>query len=359
MKLAAAFLGLVVALGVIALVTPPTRMDSDRGNYEAIAERIIIPGCDQLHCFRVLVPWVLGGVPGESLEKWQAYAVICNAAAAIAVWLLCGAWRLPRKGAWYAAFASAFGFGSLYTLYDNYTSDPLMFLAGPLLLLLMTSERQAVAGALAALFITAKEFAVVPIYIHAAASWLEGQRTVAIRSALIAAGAFAVWLALTLWLMRVYHYSYGLNPSADPLHGGYIWHWYLSLNPAVAALAIVAQLGVLWILAPAGWAYAPAALRNATLAAIPPAFALMYLQQPDRALWNFHFLFTPLAGLALSRVPTALAMTTLAAFALCNLRFGAQLSFVPSMRTTLGASLVLGAACCGWVWSQRGLPVHE
>lgn len=354
MKLGAAFLGLVIALGAIALVTPPTRMDSDRANYEAVAERIIVPGCDQLHCFRVLVPWVLGRLPGESLEKWQTYAVLCNAAAAIVVFLLCGVWQLPRRAAWYAAIASAFGFGSLYTLYDNYTADPLMFLAGPLLLLLMITERQAVAGALGAVLITAKEFAVVPIYIYAAASWLGGRRSIAVRAAFIAAGVFAVWLAMTLGLMRIYHYSYGLNPSADPLHGGYLWHWYSNLNPAVALFAVVAQLGVLWMLAPIGWAYAPQELRNASLAAIPPALALMYLQQPDRALWNFHFLLTPLAGAALSRVPPVLAWATLAAFVLGNLRFGAQLSFVPAMRTSLGASFVLGAVCCGWLWRQRG-----
>jgi hypothetical protein len=301
----------------------------------------------------VLVPWVLGRLPGESLEKWQAYAVSCNAAAAIAVFLLCGAWGLPRRAAWYAALASAFGFGSMYTLYDNYTSDPLMFLAGPLLLLLMITDRQLIAGAVAAVFVTAKEFAAVPIYLSAAAALLDGRRQAAIRGALIAAAVFGVWLALTMWLRVAYNYSYGYNPSADPLHGGYLVHWYYSLNPVVAAFAIVAQLGVLWMLAPAGWRYAPASLRQVSIAALPAAAVLIYFQQPDRALWNFHFLITPLAGLTLSRVPVALASATLMAFALANLRFGAQLSFVPSSRTTLGLSFVLGAACCGWLWRQR------
>jgi hypothetical protein len=353
MRLLPAFVALAVVLGVIASLSPPTRDDSDRPTYELTAARLIIPGCDQLHCFRVLVPWVLGRLPGESLLKWKTYAASCNAAAAIAVFLLARRWGVSRRAAQYAVIASAFGFGSLYALYDPFTSDPLMFLIGPLVLWLLAIEREAVAGGLAALATLAKEFAVVPLYIHAVAQWMEGRRAVAVRATMMAVAAFAVWVGLQVWLRVAYGYTFGGNPSADPLHGGYLWWWYSHLNPMVALFAMAAEFGVLWMLAPMGWRFAPAALRHATLAAMLPAAALLYLQQPDRALWNFHFVVTPLAGLALARVPAALAVATLLAFAAVNLRVGSQLSFMPASRATFGVSLVLGAICCGWLWQHR------
>ena len=345
--------GLLIFLAAVAWLAPPGREDSDRPVYETAASQLIIPGCDQLHCFRVLVPWVLGRMPGPSLLKWKAYAVACTAAAAIVVMLLCSAWGLSRPAGRFAAAASATGFGSMYALYDPFTADPLMFLAGPLLLWLLALEYLAPAGIMAALLVAGKEFAVVPVYVHAAAQWIGGRRAAALRAAAIAAAVFAVWVALQVWLRSSYNYSFGVNPSVQPLSGGYLWYWLKSLPPAVAAFALVAEFGVLWILAPAGWRYAPAPLKQATMASVPAAAVLFYFQQPDRALWNFHFVMTPLAALVLSRVPVLLASATLAAFALANLRVGAQLSFVPASRATLTLSLVLGAACCVWLWRRQ------
>jgi hypothetical protein len=314
---------------------------------------LIIPGCDQLHCFRVLVPWVLGRLPGPSLLKWKAYAVVCTAAAAVAVLILCISWGLSRPAGLFAAVASAFGFGSMYALYDPFTADPLMFLAGPLLLWLLVAEHTALAAIMAALLVAGKEFAVVPVYIHAAAQWLGGRRAAALRGAAIAAGVLAVWAGLQIWLRSSYNYSFGVNPSVQPLNGGYLWYWVTSLPPPVALFALIAEFGVLWILAPAGWRYAPEPLRYAALASLPAAAVLFYFQQPDRALWNFHFVMTPLAALVLARVPVLLASATLVAFAFANLRVGAQLSFVPAARMTLTLSLVRGAACCVWLWRRQ------
>ena len=50
---------------------------------------MINPGCAEIHCFRVLVPWTIGAIPGNWLFKWKAYAVLANAGAAIAVFDLC------------------------------------------------------------------------------------------------------------------------------------------------------------------------------------------------------------------------------------------------------------------------------
>jgi hypothetical protein len=353
-RLLAALLGLVVMLAIVAAAAPPPSDTSDRNIYEQMAAEIIVPGCDLLHCFRVLVPWTLGRIPGPSLLKWKAYAVTCNAAAAIAVFLLCGAWGFDRRAAQLAAAVSAFGFGSMYTLYDPFTSDPLMFLAGPLILWLLTVNRPARAALLAAVLIAAKEFAVVPVYIHAVAQGLAGRWSSALRTAALAAAVLAVWIALQYWLRSAHGYYFGATLSAQPLRGGYLVHWLRQTPPAVAAMAMAAELGMLWLLAPLGWRLAPAALRRAAIAALPAAAALAYFQQPDRALWNFHFIVTPLAALALARVPAVLAWTAVGLFAIADLRVGAQLPFVPAATVSLGVSLLWSAYCgARLIWHNR------
>lgn len=349
-KLLAAFAGLVVVLSMIAWAAPPPSDTSDRNIYEEMSVKVIVPGCDLLHCFRVLVPWTLGRIPGPSLVKWKAYAAVCNGMAAMAVFLLCQAWGFTHRAAFLAAVMSAFGFGSMYTLYDSYTSDPLMFAAGPLVLWLLTVERPGTAGILSAVFVAAKEFAVVPTYIHAVSEWLGGHRRPAIRAAAMAASTLLVWIALQLWLRGKFGYVFGATLSAQPLRGGYLWHWYQQTPPRVAMMSLIAELGVLWVLAPGGWRGAPQRLRHVAIAAAPAAAALVYFQQPDRALWNFHFILAPLAALVLVRVPAALASATLAAFVVANLRVGAQLSFAPPSRVSLALSVALGMAC--WVWRR-------
>lgn len=351
-KLLAGFAGLLIVLSAIGWATPPPIDTSDRNIYEQMAADVIVPNCDLLHCFRVLVPWTLGRLPGPSLFKWKMYSVVCNAAAAIAVFLLCQAWGLTRRVAQIAAAATALGFGSMYTLFDPFTSDPLMFLAGPLLLWLPATGRLVAAGTTASLLIVAKEFAVVPVYMHAVMQWLEGRRAAAVRAAMIAAAVVGVWIALQLWLRMAHGYFFGATLSAQPLRGGYLWHWYTQTPGRIAIAVLLSEFGVLWLLAPVGWRYAPPRLRHAVLASLPPVAAFLYVQQPDRALWNFHFLVTPLAALVLARVPVALAATTLLVFAVGNLRVGAQLPFAPPASASLGVSLLLGGACCAWLWRQ-------
>lgn len=123
---AAAYLALVVLLAGIAVFASRMRMP-DTFFYTRAAERMINPGCAEIHCFRVLVPWVLGALPGPPVVRWKGYAVVLNAAAALAVFDLCLLLGLSRRASLIAAFLTAFGFGSLYTLFEPYTSDPVMF----------------------------------------------------------------------------------------------------------------------------------------------------------------------------------------------------------------------------------------
>lgn len=349
---------LVLVLGCIAWRSPLPDRITDRDVYKATASQTIVPDCTDLHCFRVLVAWTLGALPGPSILKWKAYAVLSNAGAALAVFALTLAWGLSRRTAWLAAALSAFGFGSLYTLHDVFTSDPLMYALGPLVVLMLLNERVALAGAVAAVGVLAKEFVAAPVYIFAAASWLGGRRDLAGRALVAANAAFIVWLGLQLTLMLRFNYGYGENPSTHLLSGGYLVPWLAQQSPRGVLSALFNEYGVLYLLAPAGLLLAPGRLRRFAIVSLPVAALFAYVQQPDRALWNFHFLATPLAALVLDRVPGLLAWSTVGTFALANLRVGAQLSEVPDARFALGVSIVLAIASVGWAWRSGALASH-
>ncbi|OGA75708.1 MAG: hypothetical protein A3G81_15285 [Betaproteobacteria bacterium RIFCSPLOWO2_12_FULL_65_14] len=280
--------------------------------------------------------------------KWKAYAVLANAGAAVVVFALCLTWGLSRRAAWYASVISAFGFGSLYTLHDVFTADPLMYLLGPGTVLLLLQERVAVAGAVATVGVLAKEFVAAPLFIFTAVCWYERRWAFGWRVLAAANLALIAWLALQLTLIVRFNYGYGENPSTHLLSGGYLVAWIADQSPRGAVSAMVNVFGALWILAPAGLWFAPAALRRFTVAALPVALLFSYVQQPDRALWNFHFLASPLAALVLDRAPAALAWSTIGAFAFANLRLGAQLPGIPAARFAMALSGMLALAAIAW-----------
>jgi hypothetical protein len=345
------FAGLVVSLAVIAVLSPAPDRPTDRGTYEDTASRTIVPDCSDLHCFRVLVGWTLGAIPGPSLLKWKTYAVLANGAAAIAVFAVSRAWGLAPRPAMIAATLSAFGFGSLYTLHDVFTSDPLMFALAPIVVCLLLRERVAIAAAVASIGVLAKEFVAAPLYIFAAVAVAERHRHLAWRA--IAGGncALIVWLLLQVTLTLRFNYSYGDNPSTHLLSGGYLAVWVAKQSLTGVLIALFNEFGVLWFLAPVGWWLAPRPLQLFAVASLPVAALFAYVQQPDRALWNFHFVVTPLAAIVLHRVNPAIAWSTVGAFAFANLRVGAQLPSVPAARFALVLSVLL--ACAGVVLAWR------
>lgn len=347
------FLLCAAVLAAIAWRSPVPDRATDRGIYELSASEMIVPGCNEIHCFRLLVPWTLGRLPGPSQLKWKAVAVVANAAAAVAVLLLSLSWGLPARTARIAAVVSALGFGSLYTLHDAFTADPVMYALGPMVLLLLNQERLMWVGAIAMAGVTAKEFVVAPLVMFSAAAWLEHRRALAYRVLALAAGAFAIWFALQLILMLSFNYSYGNNPSTHLLSGGYLRAWFQAVSPRSAVSALFIEFGAVWLLAPAGWLLAPAVLRRITVIALPFVALFSYVQQPDRALWNFHFIASPLAALSLARMPAVLAWTILGAYALANLRVGAQLTDVPAARFALAVSVLLSAAAVMWQVAQK------
>lgn len=352
LRVCAAAAAVVAVLAGVALLSPEPNRVTDRGAYEATAAMGIVPDCTDLHCFRVLVPWLLGPLPGPSIVKWKGFVVAANAAAAGGVVALVLAWGLSRRVAIMAGVLTAFGFGSLYTLHDPFTADPLMYALAPLVLWLVLKEHVAIATLVGVFGVLAKEFVAAVLFIAAVDARLAGRRDLGWRILAGANLAVIAWLILQLTLILRFNYGYGDNPSTHLLAGGYLAAWLGELSPRGAVTAMVNEFGALWILAPAGLWIAPAALRRLLLACAPVAAIFAYVQQPDRALWNFHFIVTPLAALVLARAPGAIAWTTIGLFVVANLRLGAQLTWVPRASLPLALSLVAALAAIAAVWAN-------
>jgi hypothetical protein len=344
MRQAAYFAACAALLGAIAAASPAPDRVTDRDVYEATAIHGVVPDCGDLQCFRVLVPWILGPLPGASTLKWKAYAVVCNAATAVAVFAWCLTLGLSRRAAWMGSVASAFGFGSLYTLHDPYTSDPLMYLLGPLVANAALAGRIGVASAAAAVGVLAKEFAAAPLYIVSAYHAINRQWAHARRALAGGNAAFLVWLVLTLTLMLRFNYSYSGSASTDLGHGANLVGWLSRQSTRGVVSAMFIEFGALWLLMPVGFYLASPQLRLLVGVSLPVAALFAYVQQPDRALWNFHFLAAPLAATVLDGAPATLAVATLAAFVVGNLRVGAQLPIAFLGRTALAVSVLLAAA---------------
>jgi hypothetical protein len=339
----ALFAALVCCLGAIAWASPAPQRVTDRDVYEATMTHGVVYDCSDLQCFRVLVPWILAAVPLPSIVKWKIYAVLCNAAAGVAVFCLSITLGLRRRAAWFAGIGSAFGFGSLYTLHDVYTSDPLMYLLGPLITNELLVGRVALAAGLGGIGVCAKEFAAAPLYLVAAFHATQHRWLPAARALVAANLAFVVWLVLTLTLMLRFNYTYAGSKSADLAGGGNLVGWMHRMSPGGIAAAMFNEFGALYVLTPIGFLLASSPLRRLLLVSLPIAALFAYVQQPDRALWNIHFLVLPLAALVLERA-AVLGWITMAAFAVGNLRVGAQLPIAPFGRIALGASVILAIA---------------
>ena len=332
---------IAVLLVVIAFLAPAPDRPTDRSVYEGTAAHGVVRDCADLHCFRVLVAWTLGALPGPSVVKWKLFAALSNAAAAVVLGQLCMVLGFPPSLAAMSMWMAAFGFGSLYTLYDPFSSDPLMYFLGPLLTLLLLTGRLAIAGWIAVAGVFAKEFAAVPLFVFALAAGLKRHWALMRRALAWANAALLVWLALQFTLMLRYNYSYGDSHSVQLGSGGYLMHWLSELSLRGAASALANEFGALWLLAPVGFIAAPSALRRLAFASIPPALLFAYVQQPDRALWNFHYLVIPAAVIVASRLPSWWQWVFVGCFAFANLRLGAQLTFIPPARVALMASAVM------------------
>jgi hypothetical protein len=339
------FVAMAALLGAIAAIAQPP-VSGDRDVYQKIGRQLVVLDCHDVHCYRILPAPILEHLPGPSLLKWKTYAVLTSAAAALALGRLCLVLGLSSRAAMFATWIAAFGFGPLQAVFDPYTSDPVMYLLAPLMMADLLAERIGRPAIVGCLGVLSKEFAAAPLWIFATLASLRRQWETASKAALAALTATLVWFALQTLLMTLYNYSYGNNPSVIRLlEGGYFRVWTNALGWPRALAALFMTFGPLFVLLPAGFTRADRTLRLLALASVPAMAAFVYVQQPDRALWNFHFVVIPIAVLALEALPDSLCWPFVAAFAVANLRLGeGQPAAVTWLRgTMLVASLAIAA----------------
>jgi hypothetical protein len=345
-----------VALAAIALAAPIPSFPTDKNIYEQMGRQWFIQDCDDLQCFRIAVPWTLGLLPGEGYGKWRTYAVICETLAgwAMGIWVL----RLGASStaARQVLWLTALGAGALFAVHDPFTSDPLMHLLAPVLMVLLIDRRVAAAVAVSIGGVLAKEFAAVPLVVMGVARALE-QRFADMRRLLIGAALVVlVWAAWNLFVRIVFNYSMaGSASSATLWSGGYLWYWYSHIGKALAAMTLAAAFGGLWLLWPVGVARGSSFLRLVTVGGLLPLAVFIYVQQPERALWNFAFLVMPAAAVMLDRVPQAVGWLLVATQAAVGLRVGAQLALAPPARLSLAMSV--GVALMA-IWYSRTNQAH-
>jgi hypothetical protein len=124
------------------------------------------------------------------------------------------------------------------------------------------------------------------------------------------------------------------------------------MPPAAAISSLVSEFGAVYLLIPFGWISAPRTLKQLSIAAVPFAAFLAYVEQPDRALWNFHFLAFPLAAIVLDDLPATARWAFVGFYALANARVGAQLEIAPPARFPLAVSAAIAVAAVALHWRR-------
>lgn len=345
--------GVTAVLALVAWWSPPPS-PTDQLMMERVGQGVIVPGCADLNCFRILVPATVERFSGPSLPRWRVYAVVMNAAAAVAAGRLALALGVAPRAVALTIWLAALGAGSFSTVHHPYNADPFVLFLAPVTTWLLIDGRGLAAGALATVGIFAKEFAAAPLYIAAGAAAIRRDWLAFRGHVLLALAVTAIWLGLQIGLMAAFNYSYNANPSSQPLAGGYLRMWLTQVGPAEGAFALFGAFGALYLLMPVGWTLASPALRQLSLGAIPALLAFIYVATPERALWNFYFLVIPLAAIVLASLPAAPAWAFVACYALANCRIGAQISDVPPSRYALAAALAIAVAAIVRALRPRG-----
>jgi hypothetical protein len=319
-------LAIVTTLAVIATMAPSPWYITERDIFRQIGRDFFIPDCSSLHCTRLLASWILEQLPGPSLLKWKIYAVVGGTLAAIGTARLARQVGLQARVGNWAAWLVAFGSGVQITLFDPYGPDPFIYAITPWLLLWVIEDRIALAASIAAVGVFAKEFAAAPLWIGVGYSILARRRDLFWRCSAAAVTVTLIWVAMQIALILRFNYSYGGNASAMVFEGGYVTRWFRLLGPTQSLAALALHVVPVVALAAVAVRRAPRELQHLALASMPPLLALAYVQQPDRAIWNFQPVLASLAAMPLVAASPAFAWTFVAGYAGSNLRVVPQVA---------------------------------
>lgn len=319
-------LPIAATLAVIATFTPMPWYITERDIFQRIGREFFLPDCSSLHCTRVLVSWILEQLPGPSLLKWKIYAVVGGTIAAAGTARLARHAGLSVRVAQWSAWLVAFGSGIQITLFDPYGPDPFVYAITPWMLLWVVQDRIVLAASLGVVGVFAKEFAAAPLWIGVGYALLARRRELFWRCAAAAMTATLVWVTLQIALILRFNYSYGGSASALVFEGGNFTRWFRLLGPMQSLGALAVHVVPVVVLAAAAVRRAPRQLQQLALASIPPLLALVYVQQPDRAIWNFQPVLMPIAALPLVSAPPAFAWMFVGGYAFSNLRVAPQVA---------------------------------
>jgi len=345
-------LAIGTTLAVIAAVAPSPWFITERDIFRQIGRDFFIPDCSSLHCTRVLASWILEQLPGPSLLKWKIYAVVGGTIAAVGTARLARHVGLPDRVCNWSAWLVAFGSGVQITLFDPYGPDPVIYAITPWMLRWVIEDRIALAASIGAVGVLAKEFAAAPLWIGVGYAILARHRRLFWRCSAAAVTATLIWVALQIALILRFNYSYGGSASALVFEGGNFARWFRLLGPTQSLGALAVHVVPVVALAAAAVRRAPRQLQHLALASIPPLLALVYVQQPDRAIWNFQPVLASLAALPLVTASPAFAWTFVAGYASSNLRVVPQVARLLSPAAfvvcVLGAVGVVFTAVSGY-----------
>jgi len=345
--------GLAVAAQAIVPGEPAL---SDREPYEYAGQHGLEPNCGwSVYCYRVLVPVALEHIPIDATLRWRGYQVASNTLAgailAAATGRLAGGW----PAAVIASLMVQSSFGFTFTARDPYTADSAVFVFAAVITWCWLTSRIGGAFAAGMLGVFAKE-TVALISASTALAAVVARQPRHWHWWLVQAAVVMATLLGFHWVMDTY-FGWGItaNAAAKFSEGSWLAIWWAN-NPSVLSkmFYVFMPFGFAWLYAVAGFRTAPANLRQLALGAIAPMLALNYVQNPERALGNAFFVIVPLATIALTRVPVALALLAVVTNGAITAKVGTSTAWLPSVSMLIGPAAV-SAALVGWhLWVNQG-----
>lgn len=354
---ARALTAILLLNGILAVavqfLAPAQPVRSDRQEYEYVGAHALEPDCGwSVYCYRVLVPVLLEQIPVDPETRWRGYQWAANTVAGSLVAVTTAG--LVSSSSWPAPFLAAImvqtSFGFAFTALDPYSAEPMLFVFAAGIAWLWFSNRPGAALVAGVIGVFAKETVVLVSGAAGLAAllgrranwhWWVGQ-----------AGLVAATLLTFHWVMDTY-FGWGItsNAAARFSEGSWLALWWAG-NPGVfrKAFLLFAPFAFVWLFAVAGYRLARVDLRHLALGAVMPFLALNYVQNPERALANTFFVVVPLAAIALSRVPLAVALGAVITNAALTARIGTGTTWLPPVPVLFGPALVMAV----WVfWHLR------